>query len=181
MRATAHMSETPMRRDTAEGAVLRTTPAGAVNEGVRATTELSISLRKLIEIAGARGGFKRGIVSVTLFGQRQAHRALQLLHTDRLQPRSRTLRTFRSLIPLSNFSSPFFLLHARKEIKIVRHSKRLLSVQPVHKHLTTYRRGTSECVRMWLPASISQILCDRACRCSLGLALARGSLHICNT
>lgn len=38
----AHMSETPIRGDTAERALL-TMPAGAVNEEVRAATEESIA------------------------------------------------------------------------------------------------------------------------------------------
>ena len=39
---TAHMSETPIRGDTAERALL-TMPAGAVNEEVRAATEESMA------------------------------------------------------------------------------------------------------------------------------------------
>ena len=42
----AHMSATPMRRDTADGAALVTTPAGAVNEvGRTAMAESMVGVR----------------------------------------------------------------------------------------------------------------------------------------
>jgi len=44
IRATAHMSATPMRRVTADGALLLMTPAGAVNDEVKGNERASIVL-----------------------------------------------------------------------------------------------------------------------------------------
>ena len=54
----AHMSATPMRRDTADGAALVTTPAGAVNEVGRTAMAESMSVceMKILRLSSAMMG-----------------------------------------------------------------------------------------------------------------------------